>query len=82
MAADPARKGLSDGLRVNRWGHVFSTGPGGVRVPSPDGKCLDSIPDGQAVVNSAFGDNNGVTLYKTEYRILWRVKTAGRGKGL
>lgn len=81
LAEDPSRKGLPDGLRVDKWGNVFTTGPGGVLVLSPEGRHLGSILTGQATANCAFGGEDGSTLYMTAHMILCRVKTSTRGKG-
>ncbi|MEO8427838.1 MAG: SMP-30/gluconolactonase/LRE family protein, partial [Verrucomicrobiota bacterium] len=37
------KKGLPDGLKVDKAGNLFATGPGGVLVFSPDGKHLGTI---------------------------------------
>jgi gluconolactonase len=81
LAADQTRKGLPDGLRVDKLGNVFTTGPGGVLVVSPEGKHLGSILTGQATANCAFGGDDGSTLYMTAHMILCRVKTSTKGKG-
>src|SRR6185503_10525720 len=57
-------KGVPDGLRVDRAGNVFATGPGGVLILSPTGKHLGTIVTGQPTANCAFGDD-GFTLYMT-----------------
>lgn len=74
------RKGVPDGMRVDRLGNVFATGPGGVIVLSPTGKHLGTILTGQATANCAFGDR-GSTLYITANDRLLRVqlKTVGVG---
>ncbi len=47
--------GLPDGLKVNRQGIVFATGPGGVWVFNPQGKAIARIRTGQKTANCAFG---------------------------
>lgn len=76
----PGRKGLPDGLKVDRAGNVFSTGPGGVLVIAPDGKHLGTILTGQATANCAWG-NDGSVLYITADMYLCRVKTSTVGQG-
>lgn len=68
------RQGLPDGLKVDRAGNVFSTGPGGVLVLSPTGRHLGTILTGQATANCAWGDD-GSTLYITADSYLCRIKT-------
>lgn len=72
--------GLPDGLKVDRQGNVFATGPGGVLVFSPDGKHLGTISTGHKIANCAFGDD-GKTLYMTSDAYLCRVKLSTTGLG-
>ena len=65
-------KGLPDGLKVNRKGYIFATGPGGVLVFDPDGKHLGTIHTTQATANCAF-DAEEKTLYITADMFLLRV---------
>jgi gluconolactonase len=72
------RKGLPDGMKVDRQGNLFATGPGGVLVFSPDGRHLGTLVTGEATANCAFGDD-GRTLYVTADMHLCRVRLATRG---
>jgi len=74
------RKGLPDGLKVDRRGNLFATGPGGVLVFTPRGKHLGTILTTQATSNCAFGDN-GKTLYITADMYLLRIKLGTKGMG-
>ncbi|GAB4491595.1 MAG: SMP-30/gluconolactonase/LRE family protein [Saprospiraceae bacterium] len=67
-----ALPGLPDGLKVNKQGILFATGPGGVWIFSPDGALLGQILTGQATANCAFG-NDGKALYLTADNYLMRV---------
>ncbi|WP_345265986.1 SMP-30/gluconolactonase/LRE family protein [Nibrella viscosa] len=71
-------KGLPDGLKTDRDGNVWSTGPGGVLVISPAGKLLGRIDTGEATANCAWGDD-GSTLYLTADMYLCRIRTTARG---
>ncbi len=73
-------RGGPDGLKVDKKGNVWSTGPGGVIVISPEGKLLGRIETGEATANCAFGDD-GSTLYITADFYLCRVKTSTIGAG-
>lgn len=75
----PANKGLPDGLKVDRKGNLFATGPGGVLIFSPEGKHLGTIRTGEATANCAWGDD-GSTLYITADMHLCRVRTLTGGK--
>ena len=74
----PSKKGLPDGMKVDKAGNLFATGPGGVFVFSPDGKHLGTINTGEATANCAWGDD-GSTLYITADMYLCRIKTKTRG---
>ncbi|MBM3878402.1 MAG: SMP-30/gluconolactonase/LRE family protein [Verrucomicrobia bacterium] len=76
----PGRKGLPDGLKVDYYGNLFATGPGGVLVLTPEGKHLGTIDTGEATANCAWGDD-GSTLYITADMYLCRVKTTTKGLG-
>lgn len=74
-----SQTGLPDGLKVDRQGNLFATGPGGVLIFAPDGTHLGTLHTGQATANCAFGDDGSV-LYITADMYLCRVKTSTRGK--
>lgn len=67
------KKGLPDGLKLSRRGHIFATGPGGVLVFAPDGRCLGTIDTGQATANCAL-DADEKYLYMTADNYLMRVR--------
>ncbi len=73
-------KGLPDGLKIDKKGNIFTTGPGGVLVISPTGKLLGRIETGEATANCAFG-NDGSTLYITADMYLLRLQTKTVGVG-
>lgn len=80
-AAPLAKQGLRgspDGLKTDRDGNVWSTGPGGVLVISPAGELMGRIDPGEATANCAWGDD-GATLYMTSDMYLCRIKTTARG---
>lgn len=72
--------GLPDGLRVDVKGNVFSTGPGGVLVISPQGKLLGRIETGEATANCSFGGDDGSTLFLTADMYLCRIQTSTKGQ--
>ena len=74
------RKGLPDGLKVDRKGNLFATGPGGVLVLSPFGRHLGTINTGEATANCAFG-GDGSMLYITADMFLARIQTSTKGLG-
>lgn len=66
-------KGNFDGLKIHPTGVIFSTGPGGVLVFTPEGKHLGTIHTGQRTANCAF-DSEYKYLYMTTHKTLTRVK--------
>ncbi len=74
------KKGVPDGLKVDRDGHLFAAGPGGIHVFAPDGTHLGSIEIGVATSNAAWGDD-GSTLYITASTAIYRIKLSAKGAG-
>jgi gluconolactonase len=72
--------GLPDGLKIDKQGNIFTTGPGGVLVITPEAKLLGIIHTGEATANCAWGDD-GSTLYITADMYLCRIKTLAKGIG-
>jgi len=75
------RAGNPDGLKVDKQGNLFATGPGGVLVLSSTGKHLGTIMTGEKIANCAFGGDDGRTLYMTSDRYLCRVRLSTTGVG-
>jgi gluconolactonase len=73
-------KGLPDGLKIDKNGNLFATGPGGVLIISPEGKLLGRIDTNEPTANCAWG-NDGTTLYITSNMHLCRIKTLTVGVG-
>src|SRR3954471_10149345 len=68
-------KGLPDGLKVDRSGNLFATGPGGLLVLTPEGRHLGKPNPGEATANCGWGGPDGRDLYITADMYLCRVKT-------
>jgi gluconolactonase len=73
------RHGGFDGLKVDARGNVWTTGPGGVLILSPEGRHLGTILTGRPTANCAFGDPDHQTLYITSNESLLRVRTKVKG---
>lgn len=73
-------RGLVDGLKIDRHGNVWSSGPGGILIISSAGALLGRINTGQPTANCNWGDD-GSTLYITANMFLVRVKTTTKGAG-
>lgn len=74
------RKGVPDGLKLDRDSHIFGGGPGGVYVIHPDGTLLGVIETGGPASNTAWGDD-GSTLYITSGSRVLRIRTTTIGAG-
>jgi gluconolactonase len=72
--------GLPDGLKVDRQGNLWATGPGGVHVMTPRGELLGRIETGKATANCAWG-GDGSVLYLTADMYLCRISTRVQGSG-
>ncbi|WP_190811172.1 SMP-30/gluconolactonase/LRE family protein [Flagellimonas sp. S3867] len=69
----PKEKGHPDGLKVNKKGVIFATGPGGVYILSQEGKHLGTILNDEFNTNCVLDDTEE-TLYITSGPKLMRVK--------
>ena len=67
--AKAGKKGLPDGMKVDKDGNLFATGPGGVLVFAPDGTHLGTLDTGEPTANCAWGDDGSV-LYITADKYL------------
>jgi gluconolactonase len=74
------KPGLPDGMKVDRDGNIFATGPEGVFVFAPDGTLLGRIVTGVKTGNCCFG-NDGSVLYVMCDHAIGRIKTTTKGKG-
>lgn len=72
--------GLPDGMKVDRSGNLFATGPGGIHVFAPDGTPLGRIDTGEKTANCAWG-NDGTVLYMAIDMYIGRIKTNTKGAG-
>jgi gluconolactonase len=68
--------GLPDGLKVDRNGNIYATGPGGVWIFDRNGKVLGKVRTGQATSNCVIG-NGGKMLYITADMYVMKVALRG-----
>ena len=73
-------KGLPDGLKLDKKGNLFATGPGGILIISPEGKLFGRIDTNEPTANCAWGDD-GTTLYITSNMYVCRIRTLVVGVG-
>lgn len=74
------RKGAPDGLKVDKHGNLFASGPEGIYVFAPDGTHLGTIETGVPTANCAWGDD-GATLYITANTAVYRIRLTTKGAG-
>jgi gluconolactonase len=76
----PGVVGVPDGMKIDRAGNLYSTGPGGIQVFAPDATCLGVIRIPLKVGNFTFGGDDLCDLYVTasEYLLRTRVIVPGR----
>ena len=77
--AGPPKSGVPDGMRVDRDGNLFVTGPLGIWVWDPSGKHVGTIVMPEQPANLAWGDDDFRTLYITATTSVYRLKTRTRG---
>ncbi len=68
-----SEKGLPDGLKIDKQGNVFATGPGGVWIFNQEGKLLGKIKIPEPTSNCAFSPDEKI-LYITANMYVLRVK--------
>jgi gluconolactonase len=72
--------GVADGMKVDREGHVYCTGPGGIHVIGTDGSLLGRLRVHGECTNLAFGDDDWRTIFITTFDSVYR--TRGRVPGV
>jgi len=66
--------GAPDGMKVDREGTLYCTGPGGIWVITQDGKPLGVIQFPEIPANLHWGDGDAQTLYITARTSLYRIR--------
>ncbi|MGH7868927.1 MAG: SMP-30/gluconolactonase/LRE family protein, partial [Candidatus Dormibacteraceae bacterium] len=73
-ATSDSAEGAPDGMKVDREGNIYSAGPGGVWIFSPEGKHLATIHPPERVGNLNWGDSDGKTLYIMASTSIYRIR--------
>ena len=71
--------GVPDGMKIDSHGNIWTTGPGGIRIITPQGKVLGRIVLPEVAANLAWGGRNGTTLYITARPHVYRIQTLVKG---
>jgi gluconolactonase len=77
--SDP-RSGGPDGMKVDVQGNIYSAGPGGVVILSPEGKHLATLLIPERVANVAWGGPDRKTLYICASSSVYRVRLSIPGE--
>lgn len=73
MTSAPGEDAI-DGIKVDRMGNLYVSGPGGLWIISPEGKHLGTIRGPEHPHNIAFGDEDGKTLYLCAQTGIYRIR--------
>jgi len=73
MTSTPGEDAL-DGMKVDKAGNLYVSGPGGLWILSPEGKHLGTIVPPKHPHNFAWGDTDGKTLYLCARSGLYRMR--------
>jgi gluconolactonase len=73
-ATNDPRPGAPDGMKVDCNGNVYSTGPGGIWIFTPEGKVLGIILVPERTANIAWGGADRKTLYITASSSIYRIQ--------
>jgi gluconolactonase len=73
MTSAPGEDAL-DGMKIDKAGNLYVSGPGGLWIISPEGKHLGTIIPPKHPHNFAWGDADGKTLYVCARSGLYRIK--------
>ena len=68
-----------DGMKVDRRGNLYLTGPGGLWITDPAGRILGVIRTTHEPANAAWGDADGKGLYLTARGALYRIRLSIEG---
>lgn len=72
-------QGVPDGMKLDRAGNLYVTGPGGIWVWSPQGEHLGTILMPEQPANLAWGDRSLDTLYLTATTSVYKLKASTSG---
>ncbi len=72
--------GGCDGMKVDSEGNLYTTGPGGIFVYTPDATCLGVIQVPEVAANFTWGDGDLKTMYITASTSLYRTRVNVPGR--
>ena len=72
-------EGVPDGLKLDKHGNIYCTGPYGVWIISPRGEALGCIHLPEVTANLNWGEDDVQTLFLTASTSVYAVRTLARG---
>jgi sugar lactone lactonase YvrE len=73
-ASSIAGENVPDGMKVDRAGNIYATGPAGLMIFAPQGKLLGTLVLPELPSNCAWGDADAKTLYITARTSLYKIR--------
>ncbi|MFO8234078.1 MAG: SMP-30/gluconolactonase/LRE family protein [Bacteroidales bacterium] len=70
--------GAADGMKVDAKGNVYSTGPGGLWIFSPEGKLIQQV-NTPRLTNLAWGGKKDKTLFMTSPKAVYKLNMKSKG---
>jgi gluconolactonase len=77
--SDDKRPGITDGMKVDVLGNIYTTGPRGIWIISPQGKHLGTILLPELGANVEFGDPDHKTLYIAARTSVYKIRLKNPG---
>jgi len=77
--AGPPHSGVPDGMKLDKNGNLYVTGPEGIWVWDAEGHHLGTIAMPEQPANLAWGDPDYGTLYITATKSVYKLRTKARG---
>ena len=76
---DPVNRGSPDGMRVDKHGRLFVSGPNGIWVFNRDGKHIGTVQTPHSMANLAWGGHDYSKLYITAGKTVYILQTRTHG---
>lgn len=79
-ATSETAPGSPDGMKLDIQGNIYSSGPGGIWIFSPEGKHLGTIRTPEIAANLSFGDADRKTMYITASTHVYKIRVKVPGQ--
>jgi gluconolactonase len=77
--AGPPKSGVPDGMKLDKNGNLYVTGPQGIWIWDPEGDHLGTVVMPEQPANLAWGDPDYGTLYITAGKSVYKLRTKTQG---